>query len=75
MTVFPVSLDGRGLPDYPDPHRDNGIAQKLEAAVVPAIYLTEPANRVIRPIGFGVMALTELAERIVTLVSPLPETY
>lgn len=67
MTVFPVSLDGRGLPEYPNPQPDNGIATRLNASVVPALYLTAPSKRQIRPVGFGVMAMTELLERIAAL--------
>lgn len=67
MTVFPVSLDGRGLPEYPNPQTDNGIATRLNASVVPALYLTAPSKRQIRPVGFGVMALTDLLERIAAL--------
>ncbi len=67
MTVFPVSLDGGGLPEYPNPQLDNGIAARLNASVVPALYLTAPSKREIRPVGFGVMAVTELLERIATL--------
>ena len=67
MTVFPVSLDGRGLPEYPNPQMDNGIAARLNASMVPALYLTAPSKRQIRPVGFGVMALTELLERIAAL--------
>jgi conjugal transfer pilus assembly protein TraF len=67
MTVFPVSLDDRGLPEYPNPQPDNGIATRLNASVVPALYLTAPTKRQIRPVGFGVMAMTELVERIAAL--------
>lgn len=67
ITVFAVSLDGKGLPEYPNPQPDNGIAARLNAATVPALYLTAPSKRNIRPIGFGVMALTELVERIAAL--------
>ncbi len=67
MTVFAVSLDGRGLPEYPSPQPDNGIAARLNASVVPALYLTAPTKRDIRPVGFGVMAMNELIERIATM--------
>ena len=67
MLVFPVSLDGGGLPEYPSPQLDNGIAARLNAAVVPALYLTTPSKREIRPVGFGVMALSDLIERIAAL--------
>ncbi len=70
MTVFPVSLDGRGLPEYPNPQADNGVAARLNASVVPALYLTAPARREIQPVGFGVMALTDLVERIAALGNP-----
>jgi conjugal transfer pilus assembly protein TraF len=34
----------RGLPDYPDARPDNGIAARLNATAVPALYLTAPSN-------------------------------
>lgn len=67
MTVFPVSLDRRGLPEYPNPQLDNGIATRLNPSVVPALYLTAPSKRQIRPVGFGLMAMTDLVERIAAL--------
>jgi len=67
MLVFPVSLDGKGLPEYPNPQPDNGTAARLNASVVPALYLTAPAKREIRPVGFGLMALSDLVERIAAL--------
>lgn len=73
MTVLAVSLDGKGLPEYPNPQRDNGIATRLNASVVPALYLTAPSRREIRPVGFGVMAMTDLVERIAALAKEPPE--
>ena len=67
MTVFAVSLAGRGLPDYPNPPADNGLAARLNSTIVPALYLTAPSTRQIRPVGFGLMAMTELVERIAAL--------
>lgn len=72
MLVFPVSLDGRGLPEYPNPQPDNGTAARLNASVVPALYLTAPSKREIRPVGFGLMALTDLIERISALAQEKP---
>jgi len=67
MLIFPVSLDGGGLPEYPNPQLDNGIAARLNPSVVPALYLTAPSKREIRPVGFGLMALSDLIERIAAL--------
>lgn len=64
LTVFPISLDGGGLPDYPSALSDNGIAANLNVKVVPAVFLAIPGSREITPIGYGLMAATELAERI-----------
>lgn len=72
MLVFPVSLDGRGLPEYPNPQPDNGTAARLNASVVPALYLTAPSKHEIRPVGFGLMALTDLIERISALAQEKP---
>ncbi len=74
MTVFAVSLDGGGLPDFPNAPMDNGIAARLRASVVPALYLTTPSNRQIRPVGFGVMAMTDLIERIAALAQDMRES-
>ena len=74
MLVFPVSLDGKGLPEYPNPQPDNGTAARLNATVVPALYLTAPSKREIQPVGFGLMALSDLIERVAALAeSKSPE--
>ena len=67
MTVLSVSLDGGTLPDYPDAHPDNGIAARLNPSAVPALYLTAPARREIRPVGFGLMSMSDLLERVAAL--------
>jgi len=67
MTVLAIGLDGGTLPDYPDARRDNGIAARLNATAVPALYLTAPARREIRPVGFGLMSMSELLERVAAL--------
>ena len=72
LTVFPVSLDGGGLPEYPSAMTDNGIATKLEVRVVPAVFLAVPGSGEITPIGYGVMAEEELAERIYTITQTKP---
>lgn len=72
LTVFPVSLDGGGLPDYPTPLTDNGMAANLNVSVVPAVFLAVPGSREITPIGYGVMAETDLVERIHAITQTKP---
>lgn len=70
IRVFPVSLDGAGLPDYPAPNVDNGISRTLGVDTVPALFLADPARGRISPVGYGVMSEMELAERLVALANP-----
>ena len=67
LTVLAVSLDGGTLPEYPDARPDNGIAARLNARAVPALYLTQPSRREFRAVGFGLMSDTDLLERIAAL--------
>jgi conjugal transfer pilus assembly protein TraF len=67
LKVLAVSLDGGTLPEYPDARPDNGIAARLNARAVPALYLTQPSRREFRPVGFGLMSDTDLLERIAAL--------
>lgn len=74
MSVLAVSMDGGTLPEYPNARPDNGIATRLNARSVPALYLTNPSRREIRPIGFGLMSDTELLERIAALARERTDT-
>ncbi len=72
FTVYPVSMDGGGLPEYPRPQRDNGIAARLitelgippEEFQVPFTVLAQPGTREVLPVGFGVMTAADMVERI-----------
>ncbi len=74
MTVLAVSTDGGRLPEYPDALRDNGLVARLAPRVVPALYLTRPADHDIRAVGFGLLSGRELLERIAALAPPQPQT-
>jgi conjugal transfer pilus assembly protein TraF len=67
LTVLAISLDGGTLPEYPDARPDNGLATRLNARAVPALYLTQPSRRDFRPVGFGLMSDNELLERLAAL--------
>ena len=67
IRIVPVSLDGRGLPDFPDFSNDAGQAAKLQVSAVPALYLVNPATNVMKPIGFGILSESELANRLYTI--------
>jgi len=75
IQVFPVSLDGGGLPDFPNPNRDRGQAAALGVNTVPAVFLANPATREITPVAYGLQSDTELMDRIVAIANPGVSAY
>lgn len=67
--VVPVSLDGAGLPEYPEfkSGQQAGIALKVEST--PAIFLVNPKKRDIQPISYGYITWDELRTRIYTVLN------
>lgn len=75
LEVFPVSLDGGGVPGYPMPRPDNGIARLLGTSTVPALYLmprNPAAGDVPIPIGQGMLSADEIVNRIYVLTRTQP---
>ena len=75
VEVFPVSLDGGGLPGYPAPRPDNGIARLLGVSTVPALYLMPrdaTAGQVPIPLGQGMLSADEIVQRIHVLTRTRP---
>ena len=70
MKVVAISLDGGPMPGFADARGDNGIANTLKVAQVPAVFLAQPFTGKITPIGFGVLSEAELLERITTVSTP-----
>ena len=56
IQIVPISVDGGGLPNFPQYRRDNGISRTLQVTQVPAVFLAEPFTGKITPIGFGVLS-------------------
>ncbi len=75
LEVFPISLDGAGVPGYPTPRPDNGITQLLGTSTVPALYLMPrhpAAGDVPIPIGQGMLSADETVNRIYVLTQTQP---
>lgn len=70
IKVVPISLDGKGTPEFPSFKTDNGIGQTLKVDSVPALYLAEPATGKVIALGAGVMSHQEVIERISLAVDP-----
>lgn len=76
ITIFPISLDGSGLPQYPTPRRDNGLATQLGVTEVPMMVLGNIRDQRLVPLGSGVVSSQEMIERIHILTATQPgESY
>jgi len=80
LDVLAVSLTGERLEGWPEAVADNGRAARLglgggpgrSPAPVPALVLFDTATKRVLPVGFGVMAEDEMAERIFALTALEP---
>ncbi|MCY3671597.1 MAG: conjugal transfer protein TraF [Alphaproteobacteria bacterium] len=74
LDVLAVSLGGEALEGWPEAVADNGRAARLglAGAPVPALVLFDTETKRVVPVGFGVMAEDEMAERIYALTALEP---
>ena len=74
LDVLAVSLTGDALEGWPEAVADNGRAARLGLgdAPVPALVLFDTRTKTVQPVGFGVMAEDEMAERIYALTALEP---
>ena len=71
LDVLAVSLTGAALEGWPEAVADKGRAARLGLgnAPVPALVLFDTATKRVLPVGFGVMAEDQMAERIYALTA------
>ena len=74
LDVLAVSLTGEALEGWPEAVADSGRAARLGLgnAPVPALVLFDARKKQVVPVGFGVMAEDEMAERIFALTALEP---
>ena len=74
LDVLAVSLTGEALEGWPEAVADQGRASRLGLgdAPVPALVLFDTQTKRTLPVGFGVMAENEMAERIFALTALEP---
>ena len=74
LDVLAVSLTGEALEGWPEAVADNGRAARLglAGAPSPALVLFDTTTKRVVPVGFGVMAEDQMAERIFALTALEP---
>lgn len=63
-SVLSYSLDGRGLPEFPNPRHDPKLAQRLNIMGVPATYILTPRLNRITTVSFGLSDYSTLSSNM-----------
>ena len=72
IEVLPVSIDGQGMAEYPKPKDGRRQAAAWGVERVPALFIGSKSTGDHAPIGFGMMALSEVINRIFVLTGSKP---
>lgn len=72
-SVLGVSLDGGTLPEFPHAKQNNGIAERLQIAHVPALIALHPKSGQLIPLAYGLTSESEIEQRIELLTRIQPE--
>lgn len=64
--VVPISVDGASDPVFSTVRIDRGVAKRLGVETLPAIFLAQPPDRVVR-IGTGLITAEEISDRLILL--------
>ncbi|MBP6986409.1 MAG: type-F conjugative transfer system pilin assembly protein TraF [Alphaproteobacteria bacterium] len=66
--VLPISIDGAGLPEFPNFKPDNGTAQTLGVKVLPSLLAVEPSTGQVIPLSYGFSTHDQIEDRIRVLL-------
>jgi conjugal transfer pilus assembly protein TraF len=72
IKVIAISLDNKGIANFPQAIADSGQAARLGVQSVPAYYLVQPGARTVMPLGTGPISFEDLQDRIYTLAFTQP---
>lgn len=69
FTVLAISMDAKGLPEYPNPRYSPSLLQRLKVQAVPAVYLLNPQENKVSTVGFGLTDSDTLGDKIIATMS------
>ena len=72
IKIVPISLDGKGIPGFENPIPDNGSSEYLNITTVPALFIGKPSTGEMTALGYGIMSMQEIEERIYIATSLKP---
>jgi len=68
FNVMPISLDGRGIPEFPNPRVDPRFVEGLGIKTVPSMMLMRRGSTVLEPIATGLTTMDVIEGRISSIV-------
>lgn len=74
FSVIAVSMDGKGLPEYPYPKADHELASRLNISTVPAIFMVNPDSNAVATVGYGYNNWIKLKEKVLFAAQQLTGT-
>lgn len=69
FNVMPISLDGRGIPEYPNPRFEPRFVEGLGIKTVPSMMLMRRGSSVLEPIATGLTTMDVIEGRITSIVT------
>ncbi len=74
FSVIAISMDGKGIPEYPYPKPDHELASRLNISTVPAIFMVNPDSNAVATVGYGFNNWVKLKEKILFAAQQLTGT-
>lgn len=68
-----VSLDGKGIPSITNFEIDHGLSTKLGVQVTPSLYIVDPNQNWVFPVGAGLVSVSEIEQNIILQVDKANE--
>jgi len=65
--VVAISVDGGSIAEFPNAQVDNGVFEAWNVKALPSLFAVNPATKEAIPIAYGLTALDEMENRIMTL--------
>lgn len=69
LEVVAATLDGGGLPEYPNYRDGRKLGKEWGVDVVPALFIADKETAEHAPIGFGAMSMSEIVDRMYQLTN------
>jgi len=69
LTLVPITMDGKFLPEFPNTRNNTGQAEKFHVSMTPALFAVNPYNQKAFPVAYGLTSETELRDNIYKIMT------